>query len=88
MFNFRFDSKWKFRKQQKIVNCQNEKLDEYESTRMSTMAEMKFVENKLQSFDINAKPSVTHTQIEKLQKVKKRNNRIFLMYDCLFAGGR
>jgi len=33
------------------------------------MAEMKFIENKLQSFDINAKPSVTHTQIEKLQKV-------------------
>jgi len=33
------------------------------------MAEMKFIENKLQSFDINAKPPVTHTQIEKLQKV-------------------
>jgi hypothetical protein len=42
---------------------------------MTTMAEMKFVENKLQSFDINAKPSITHTQIEKLQKVNllKRN---------------
>ncbi|CAF0872271.1 unnamed protein product [Rotaria sp. Silwood1] len=55
-------------KQQKIINCQNAKFDEYESTRMTTMAEMKFVENKLQSFDINAKPPVTHTQIEKLQK--------------------
>jgi hypothetical protein len=39
---------------------------------MTTMAEMKFVENKLQSFDVNAKPSVTHTQIEKLQKVIKK----------------
>ncbi|CAF0945614.1 unnamed protein product [Adineta steineri] len=55
-------------KQQKIINNQNEKFDDYESTRMSAMAEMKFVENKLQSFDINVKPSVTHTQIEKLQK--------------------
>lgn len=37
--------------------------------RMTSMAEMKFVENKLQSFDIDATPSVTHTQIEKLHKV-------------------
>jgi hypothetical protein len=53
---------------------------------MTTMAEMKFVENKLQSFDINAKPSVTHTQIEKLQKVnlKKKQNRILLINECLF----
>ena len=62
-----------FRKQQKITNKQNEKFDEYESIRMTTMAEMKFIENKLQSFDINAKPSVTHTQIEKLQKVRFQN---------------
>ncbi|CAF3246212.1 unnamed protein product [Rotaria socialis] len=55
-------------KQQKIINCQNQKFDEYESARMTAMAETKFVENKLQSFDINAKPPVTHTQIEKLQK--------------------
>ncbi|CAF0759451.1 unnamed protein product [Rotaria sordida] len=55
-------------KQQKIINCQNEKFDEYESTRMMTMAEMKFIENKLQALDINTKPPVTHTQIEKLQQ--------------------
>ncbi|CAF5010898.1 unnamed protein product, partial [Rotaria magnacalcarata] len=55
-------------KQQKIINCQNQKFDEYESSRMTAMAETKFVENKLQSFDINAKPPVTHAQIEKLQK--------------------
>lgn len=61
-----------FRKQQKIVNVQNEKADGYESARMTAMAEMKFVENKLQSFDLNAKPTVTHTQIEKLQKVGLR----------------
>ena len=61
-----------FRKQQKIINCQNQKFDEYESTRMTAMAETKFVENKLQSFDINAKPPVTHTQIEKLQKVIRK----------------
>lgn len=60
-----------FRKQQKIINCQNEKIDHYESTRMGTMAEMKFIENKLQSFDINVQPSVTHTQIEKLKKVRE-----------------
>jgi len=36
---------------------------------MTAMAEMKFIENKLQSFDINTTPSVTHTQIEKLKKV-------------------
>jgi hypothetical protein len=59
----------KFRKQQKIINNQNEKFDEYESKRLTTMAEMKFIENRLQLFDINAKPPVTHTQIEKLQKV-------------------
>ncbi|CAF0814360.1 unnamed protein product [Adineta ricciae] len=55
-------------KQQKITNVQNAKFDEYESNRMSTMAEMKFVQNKLQSFDINAKPAVTHTEVEQLQK--------------------
>lgn len=33
------------------------------------MAEMKFIESKLQGFDINAKPPVTHTQIENLKKV-------------------
>ncbi len=43
---------------------------------MTTIAEIKFIENRLQSFDINAKPSVTHTQIEELQKVNKRRKRI------------
>ena len=33
------------------------------------MADMKLVENKLQLFDVNAKPSITHTQIDKLKKV-------------------
>lgn len=61
-----------FSKQQKIINCQNAKSDEYESIRMTTLAEMKFVENKLQSFDINAKPPVTHTQIAKLKTVIRR----------------
>ena len=60
-----------FRKQQKIINCQNENFDHYESTRMGTMAEVKFIENKLQSFDINVQPSVTHSQIEKLKKVRE-----------------
>jgi hypothetical protein len=69
-----------FRKQQKIINCQNEKFDEYESTRMTTMAEMKFVENKLQSFDINAKPSVTYTQVEKLQKVFLINKKLRFVF--------
>jgi hypothetical protein len=68
-----------FRKQQKIINNQNEKFDEYESIRMTTMAEMKFIENKLQSFDINAKPPVTYTQIEKLQKV------IFIKFLFLYS---
>ena len=58
-----------FRKQQKITNVQNEKLDEYETARLSAMAEMKFVESQLQSFDIQAKPSITHTQIGEMQKV-------------------
>jgi len=48
---------------------------------MTTMAEMKFIENKLQSFDINAKPPVTHTQIEKLQKVLFK---IFFLFPILF----
>lgn len=39
---------------------------------MTTLAEMKFVENKLQSFDINAQPPVTHTQIAKLKTVIRR----------------
>ena len=72
------------------VNVQNAKFDEYESNRMSTMAEMKFVQNKLQSFDINAKPAVTHTEVEQLQKVnflhktrrrRKRNNSRFFFQD-------
>jgi hypothetical protein len=73
-----------FRKQQKIINYQNEKFDEYESTRMTTMAEMKFVENKLQSFDINAKPSVTYTQVEKLQKVFLINKKTSFRFLYLF----
>ena len=38
------------------------------------MAEMKFIENKLQSFDIHAQPPVTHTQIEKLKKVSPKRS--------------
>ena len=74
------------RKQQKIINCQNEKFDQYESTRMTTMAEMKFIENKLQSFDINAQPPVTHTQIEKLKKVSRREFHHAKSVDGLFKG--
>jgi len=74
---------FKFRKQQKIINNQNEKFDEYESIRITTMAEMKFIENKLQSFDINAKPPVTHTQIEKLQKVFKKKILLFFIYNFI-----
>ena len=40
---------------------------------MTTLAEMRFVENRLQAFDINAKPPVTHTQIDKLKKVSFMN---------------
>lgn len=77
------------RKQQKITNNQNEKFDEYESKRLTTMAEMRFIENQLQVFDINAKPSVTHTQVEKLQKViffsrkKKKSNLDFIFFKDL-----
>ena len=56
---------------------------------MTTMAEMKFMENKLQSFDINAKPPITHTQIEKLQKVKqKKIVEKLSIYQSLFEGFR
>jgi len=51
---------------------------------MTTMAEMKFVENKLQSFDINAKPSVTYTQVEKLQKVFLINEKSSFRFLYLF----
>lgn len=55
-------------KQQKISNVQNEKFDQIETTRLSAMAEMKFVESQLQSFDIQAKPPVTHSKISQMQK--------------------
>ena len=42
---------------------------------MTTMAETKFVDNQLQSFDIQAKPPITHTQVEQLQKVSEWNAR-------------
>jgi len=51
---------------------------------MTTMAEMKFVENKLQSFDINAKPSVTYTQVEKLQKVFLINKKLRFVFYIYF----
>ena len=50
------------------------------------MAEMKFVESQLQSFDIQAKPPVTHSKISQMQKVrwttkKKRRSKFVFEKD-------
>ena len=45
---------------------------------MTTLAEMKFLDSKLQSFDINMKPAITHTQVEKLQKVRGQGESVRL----------
>lgn len=55
-------------KENSIKNRQKEKFDEIESIRFTTMAEMKFIENQLESFDVQNKPAVTHSNIAKIEK--------------------